>query len=171
MSYHKDNIYDLTIIKGKREGVYKTYYDTEGSKLWKEGEYKDDTPSGLWTEYNEDGTIRRTMKYFDDWTEKHLMRYGRKDEYGFVEKLTWYFPNGKIVEFNIPFDDNVNYQKDCGNKYIYQLQKEERRIKDGEEPLWEDNKWNIDRGRSEEFNNVKHDVEEGEIILIKKGRD
>jgi len=169
MSYHKDNIYDLTIIKGKRIGVYKTYYDTQGSKIWTMGGFKDDKPVGRWTSLTEDGKVECEKIYFSDFDKVSPHRL-RDMEKGFVEKLTYYFSNGKIIEFNIPYDDKEYYQDDC-NKYWFRLMTEKRRIDNGREQLWEDNKWNIHRCMKGEYNQTEEPIKDGEIILIKKGRD
>jgi len=170
MSYHKDNIYDVSVCKGKRQGVYKTYFDTEGLKIWRMGSYKDDIPSGRWTSFTEDGRVEFEEIYFSDW-DKVSLKKGRDEQKGFVEKLTYYFTNGKVVEFNIPFDNKEYYQSDCSSKYWFKLMSEKSNIENGNKQLWEDNKWNIDRGLREEYNDVKHDVEEGEIKLITEGED
>jgi len=139
-----DMSYDLTIIKGKYEGKYTTYWDDEGKKVWKNGEYKNDCKVGRWICYHQNGKIKFECVY----TEEHkVSEYNKRcNKDGWIEHFRYHLLNGKIFEFHSPFDENISdWGEDCFEKYYRKLIEEDRRIKNNLPLLYEDGNWELNR--------------------------
>ena len=143
---NNNSCYDLTIIKGKYEGKYTTYFDDEGKEVWTDGQYKNDCRVGRWVTYRQNGKRKFVCDYTID--EHKVSEYNRMyNRNGWVEHFQYHLLNGKIIEFHSPFDENINrlWGDDCFSKYYNKLIEEDRRIEHNLPLLWEDGKWELNR--------------------------